>query len=165
MKIPVPRPLLIIIVIIVILGVVSCGAGVLRGLNEEPEPAPGSAAHDAGIDGLIDGPVKAEDIVTAGVDDACLVSVVDRRITLNGSCNLVLEPVALLPRVLKLEIDAGSADQSVEVEVTQEIDGEEQSGSDTVSPTAEPDIEVSAAGSSSVHVRLTCSGCTLHVID
>jgi hypothetical protein len=165
MKIPVPKPLLIVIVIIVILGVVSCGAGVFRGLNEEPDPSPENAASEAGIDGLIDGPVKAEDIVTAGLDDPCSVSVPTRRITLNGSCNLMLEPVALLPRVLKLEIDSGSADQSVEVEVTQEIDGEEQVGSDTVLPTAEPDIEVSAAGSSSVLVRLTCSGCTLNIIQ
>ncbi len=36
----VPKPLLILIVVIVILGFVSCGAGVFRGLNEDPPPEP-----------------------------------------------------------------------------------------------------------------------------
>lgn len=163
MKIPIPRPLLIVIVIIVILGVVSCGAGVFRGLNEEPEPSPENAAQDAGIDGLVNGPVQAADI-----HGDCDVLTGPTRIKVVGACTLRLDPIALLPRVLKIEIDTGSADTGVDVKVTQEVAGETHSPDEkTISPnlTAAPDFKISAAGSSPVFVRLSCNpSCILNVI-
>lgn len=156
----IPKPLLIVIVVIVILGVVSCGAGVLRGVNQEPKPNASTAA--GGFGGVINGPLDPRDIVVAGGN--CTVS--GAQITIPSVCDLRLEPVALLPRVLKLEIDASSTDDSVKVTVEQVIDGETRSGDDTVSPngTATPDIKVSVAGSSPISVTLECGSCVLDII-
>ena len=158
---PIPKPLLIVIVVIVILGVVSCGAGVFRGLNEGDQPSASDAG--AGFKGVLNGPVKAEDI-----RGDCSVDVQQSQITVNSSCQLRLEPVALLPRVLKIEINSSSADPGVDVTVSQEIDGKIQSpDTKTISSNSSqaPDFEVSAAGSSPVFVTLSCSSCVLDVVN
>jgi hypothetical protein len=160
----IPKPLLIFIVIIVILGVVSCGAGVFRGLTEDPQPAPENAG--AGLKGVINGPFRAEDINVIGGD--CTVSTTPARITIPSSCQLRLEPVALLPRVLKVEINSTSADTDVDVTVSQEIDGKIQSpDTETIprKPNQVPDFEISAAGSSPVFVTLSCSSCVLDIVN
>lgn len=151
----IPRPLLVVIVIIVILGVVSCGAGVFRGVNEETEPDASSAASDAGFDGLINGPVEPQDISGPCLDN------VHKLITVNTSCELNVEPVALLPRVLKLQVSSGT----VFVSVRQEIRGKLQPGSpQTEDFSPSETLEISVSGSTPVIVTLTCFGtCVLDV--
>jgi hypothetical protein len=162
MKFPkIPKPLLIVVIIIVILGVVSCGAGVFRGLTEGDQPSASNAGAD--FKGVINGPFLAEDINVIGGD--CTVSTTPARISIPSSCQLMLEPVALLPRVLKIEIDPTSSDDSVDVTVRQQVNDETQTPpAETLEPVSQdPDFEISVAGSTPVFVKLDCSSCLLNV--
>jgi hypothetical protein len=160
----IPRPLLIVIVVIVILGVVSCGAGVFRGLNEDPHPAPEDAGAKSGFDGLIKEPVPLGDIKIAGGD--CSFSEVDsdgvaHAISVPSSCFFRVEPKALIPRVLKLEATSGSAVVSVQ----QTIDGKpEPSPPKSTAIPSSGDLEISVSGSSPVEVTISCAfSCILRI--
>lgn len=155
----VPRPLLILIVVIVILGVVSCGAGVFRGLNEDPPPNP----SDAAVDGFVEAPVRRQDVRVEGVGGGSC-SRLGPTISISSDCLLTVEPQAIRPRVLRLQV----LNDPVDVTVRQEIDGELQPDdpeTKTFNVFNDEDFEISIAGTSPIFVRLECGSCDLGIID
>jgi hypothetical protein len=165
MKIPVPKPLLIVIVIIVILGVVSCGAGVFRGLNEDTEPAPGNAADEAGIDELEPGPVPAKDVRVTG-PNTCSKSDDDDDgvfdITISTFCDVTIEGQVLLPRRLSLAVVSNPFPGATAVQ--QEIDGRLQPEPPESKAPEGGVVEISASGVGPVKVRILCGSCVLRII-
>ena len=159
MKIPVPKPLLIVIIVIVILGVVSCGAGVFRGLNEDPEPSPENAAKEAKLDELEPGPVPANDVRVTS-PDSCSRSADD--ITISAFCDLTIEGQVLLPRRLSLFVISNSFPGTVAVQ--QEIDGRMQPESPESKAPEDGVVEISASGVGPVKVRILCGSCVLRII-
>ena len=166
MKIPVPKPLLIVIVVIIILGVVSCGAGVFRGLNEEPEPSPENAASEAKVDGLHPGPVPAEDVRVTSPgsctkDDADSDGVFD--ITITASCDATIDGQVLFPRRLSLGVVSNSFPGTIAVQ--QEIDGRLQPEDPESKVPKGGVVEISASGVGPVKIRILCGSCVLRIID
>src|SRR3954451_5663426 len=98
----VPRPLLVVVLVIIVLGVVSCGVGVIRGRVENGDPTPAPTARFSGFG---DTPVPPGD-VRAGA--GCTRS--DPLITVAGSCVLTIDPQSLRPRSLVLRVTSGSVD-------------------------------------------------------
>ena len=140
----IPRPLLILIIIIIILAIVSCGAGVIRQAsdNNDPEPTPGEFGN------FVNAPVRARDVVANG--DCTRNGVV---ITVGSNCRLTIDPQAFIPRVLRLQVTAGSPN----VFVRQNIRGENRdSESDSFNSGDDP-FEVSVSGTSPVQVFLNGS--------
>jgi hypothetical protein len=160
----IPRPLLIVIIVIVILGVVSCGAGVFRGLNEDPNPSPENAGGEAGLDNVDPRPVPPADVrVTAGtcsISDQDSDGVVDD-ITISSFCDLTIEGQVLLPRVLRLSV-ASNAFPGV-MAVQQEIDGRMQPDPPENKSATSGVKEVSASGLGPVKIRISCGSCLLRI--
>ena len=155
----VPRPLLILIVVIVILGVVSCGAGVFRGLDEDPPPAP----SDRPLGDVINAPVNRRDVDVRGIDGgSCSRS--GATVSISGDCLLTVEPQVIRPRVLRFEV----INNPVDVTVRQEIDGRlepDDPETKTFFTFNDDEFEISVAGSSPVFALLECGACDLRVID
>ncbi len=165
MKIPVPKPLLIVIVIIVILGVVSCGAGVFRGLNPETEPAPGNAAEEANLDGFEPGPVRTRDVLVTGgscskTDEDSDGAVDD--VTISSFCDVTIEGQVLLPRRLRLSVASNSFPGTIAVQ--QEIDGRLQPDPPEFDTPEGGVVEISASGAGPVKIRILCGTCLLRIL-
>ena len=141
----VPRPLLVLVMIIIVLGVLSCGAGAVRGLHEDTAtPAPMT-------DGLINGLVSPDEVELTG---NCSI-IAGPAINVVSTCALTMDPQALRPRKLHLVVASGT----VLVTASQQIRGELRSSEPTtrsVGDDVEDDVDVSVAGSSPVVVKLGC---------
>ena len=173
MKFPkIPKPLLIVIIIIVILGVVSCGAGVIRGLTDGPEPSASDAAGDGGP-GLPS--VKAGDVTVSaasgvlfsscsktnedGEAPATDASPVDD-ITISNACDLTIAG-QFLPQVLRMTLDADS-----DIAVQQEIGGRLQPDSLEFEDLDAGDaVDISVTGLGQAHFRINCGSCLLRIDD
>jgi hypothetical protein len=143
----IPKPLLVVIVIIIVLGVLSCGAGALRGSQDAGDPTPGP-----GGGGAFGGQVAPADIELTG---DC--SFIPGAITVPSNCHLTMHPQAFIPRKLRLVVALAAA----VVTVSQVIQNDLRSSEPTTRNPGQ-DIEVSVAGSSPVVVDVLCfSGCRL----
>ena len=145
----IPRPLLVVVVVIIVLGVIACGAGVIRGRMEDGDPTPPPTRR---FEGFGDTPIPRRDVRFTGScsnADALTVNV-------SGLCSTTLEPRFLRPR--KLLVTVGGAD--VTVSVFQEIRGNNESQTDDVDEGKV--VEVAVAGTSPVTVQFNCPiACTL----
>jgi hypothetical protein len=140
----VPRPLLVVVVVIIILGVVSCGVGVIRGRMDAARPAPTPSVQ---FEGFGDSAVPARDVRSAG---DCGRNGAD--LTISGTCVLTVDPQSLRPRSLRLLPISGTAT----VVVTQSIRGETQTSDPDSLSTGESAAKISVAGTSPVNVILSC---------
>ena len=147
----VPRPLLVVVVVIIILGVVSCGAGVIRGRLDAAGPSPAPSVR---FEGFSDRAVPRRDVTIEAISGSCTESGVPVKVTVTSQCRLTVDPRSLLPRKLKL----AAAGAPIFVVVRQDIRGETRT-KDKLFLTDDT-IEVSVAGTSPVIVDVSCS-CTL----
>jgi hypothetical protein len=138
----VPRPLLVLVVVIIVLGVLSCGAGVFRGIQED-------TATPAPMTGLITAPVPPGD-VSVSTPNGGTCSIAGSVITVGSNCRVTVDPQTFRPRKLYLGVATGT----LTAVVRQEIRGRLQS-SNSESP-ASGTFSISVAGSSPVLVDLTC---------
>src|SRR6476646_9609087 len=137
----VPRPLLVVVVVIVILGVVSCGAGVIRGRMDAAGPAPTPSAQ---FEGFGDSAVPPRDVSESG--SGCSRS--GALISVSGSCVLAIDPQSLRPRSLRLRATSGTTD----IVVTQIIRGETHASDPDSLSVGDDDAKISVAGTSPVNV-------------
>ena len=149
----VPRPLIVVVVVIIILGVVSCGAGVIRGRMDAAGPTPKPTAQFAGFG---EARVPSRDVRAIG--SGCSRTDASPDIAISGTCVLRIDPQSLRPRSLFLEVTAGSLD----ISVTQAIRNE--------TPTSDTDTvglggrrKISVAGTSPVDVNLSCGSCSVQI--
>ncbi len=152
----VPRPLLIVAVLIVVLGVLACGVGAGRALNDRPAPANSSPRADLDIVPVF--PIAGRDVVMSG---SCTEQTVagERRFT-GTSCALTVTPSGFFPHELRLRLDAGSGTMTV----SQEIRGDVRTSTKAI-PGANP-LHVRVAGSSPVTALLACfAQCTVAVVS
>jgi hypothetical protein len=164
MKFPkIPKPLLIVIVIIVILGVVSCGAGVFRGLTEGDKPA---ASDAAGVDGLAAPSVAATDVTVRPPDNGSSCSKKDEDsdglvddITMSESCDVFIKG-QFLPHVLRLGVASVSSDISVQQEIDGKLQPDDPDGEDV---DVGDIVEISATGLGEIHVRINCDSCLFRI--
>jgi hypothetical protein len=174
MKFPkIPKPLLIVIIIIVILGVVSCGAGVFRGLTEGNQTEASDAAGDGGL-GLPS--VKAGDVTVSAVSggfppSSCSKTNEDGEstdidetpiddITISTACDVTVEG-QLLPQVLRMTIDS-----SANIAVQQEIGGRLQPDPLEFQELDDDEaVDISVTGLGQAHFRISCSSCLLRIAD
>ena len=153
----IPRPLLTLVVIIIVLGVLSCGAGVFRGVREAtatPAPTPTASPRPL-TDGLVNAPVPPSD-VSVSTPSGGNCSIVGPDIIVTGECLVTVDPQTFRPRVLGLEVMSGL----VTVVVRQEIRGSVRSSKPAIVGGI---FEVSVAGSSPVLVDVVCTSCSLSV--
>ncbi len=147
----VPRPLLVVVVVIIVLGVIACGAGVIRGRIDATGPTPRPTPQ---FDGFGDSSVPPRDVTDVG--DGC-----DRTgavVTITGGCLLRVDPQSLRPRSLRLRVTNGSVD----VVVQQSIRGYTRT-SDSDSFSVGQQAKISVAGTSPVDVILTCGSCQVQI--
>jgi hypothetical protein len=144
----VPRPLLVVVVVIIVLGVIACGAGVIRGRMENGDATPEPTRR---FEGFGDSAIPRRE-VTFGGD--CENDPDDESVAVNGTCATTLEPRFLRPRKLIVTVSGGD----VNVTVRQEIRGKRETQSDTVDNGDE--VEVAVAGTSPVSVFFSCT-CSL----
>ncbi|MFL5674985.1 MAG: hypothetical protein ACJ779_08265 [Chloroflexota bacterium] len=148
----VPRPLLVVVVVIVILGITSCGAGVVRGRLDAAGP---TAAPTTLFRGLSDEPVPRRDVRIDALDGgSCNESGTPVTVTVATHCLMTVDPRSLRPRTLRLD----AVGPPIFVVVGQEIRGERHT-KDKLFPVSGV-IEVSVAGTTPVTVDVSCS-CTL----
>ena len=171
----IPKPLLIVIVIIVILGVVSCGAGVFRGLTEEDKPAASGAADKTAFGKLELPSVKAEDVTVSDASGVFLSSCsktdedgespqVDASpiddITISTACDVTVEG-QFLPQVLRMTLVSSTA-----IAVQQELDGRLQPDSPEFEDRGDgASVDVSVTGTGQAHFRIRCGSCVLRIAD
>ena len=172
MKFPkIPKPLLIVIVIIVILGVVSCGAGVFRGLSEDPSPAPGNASTEAGLGTPSPDPVPFADVTVRAAtdfddDSSCSKTdedsdETDDHIAVEVACDVTIKG-QFLPHVLRLSVANISLGGSIAVQ--QQIDGRMQPDPPKFEGRSVGDkVEISVTGLGQVDFRILCGSCLLRV--
>jgi hypothetical protein len=143
------------VVVIVILGVVSCGAGVIRGRMDAAGPPPTPSAR---FEGFGDSAVPSRD-VTTDQNGGCTRN--DPVITVSGTCVLTVDPQSLRPRSLRLLPTSGT----VVVVVTQSIRGETKASDPDSLSTGEAAAKISVAGTSPVNVILSCvSSCQVQIL-
>lgn len=156
----VPKPLLVVVVVIIVLGVLSCGVGVIRGIQDSSAtPAPPPTPTPFVLpDGVIEAPVPSGDVTSSAVpSSSCTIAGPD--ITISTDCRLIVNPQAFQPRKLFLQVMSGF----VTIVVRQEIRGELRE--------SDPDsklvgtFEISVSGSSPVFVDVECTSCTLKVVN
>lgn len=155
----IPKPLLVVVVIIIVLGVLSCGVGAIRGIQDaNPTPAPFPTPTPFVLpDGVITAPVPEGD-VSASASPSTNCSIAGVLITVASGCRLTVDPVAFLPRKLFLKVTSGS----VTIVVSQFIrDHLRSSDADTKLFGV---FEISVSGSSPVFVDIGCGSCTLEVV-
>jgi hypothetical protein len=146
----VPRPLLVVVVVIIVLGVIACGAGVIRGRMDAGRPKQTPSVQ---FDGFGDSKVPSRDVavVGSGCDRSGAV------ITITTTCLLIADPQSIRPRTLHLDVTSGS----VKAVVAQQIRGETRTSDPNPDPT-DP-IEVSVSGTSPVRVTLNCGSCQVRI--
>lgn len=152
MPLSIPRPLLIVVAIVLVLGVASCGLGLLRGREADPEPTQL---------GLSLPRVGAEAITATGFGGgSCNRSGTTISVSggLTGGCQLSIRPQPLRPRELVLQVSGGDATVVVE----QRVQGREAS-SEPESVEAGDPIELTVAGTDELRIRIRCT-CTLTVV-
>ena len=149
----VPRPLLVGVVVIVILGVVSCGAGVIRGRMDAAGPTHTPSVQFEGFGGSA---VPSGDVTTDG-NGGCARN--GALITISGMCMLTVDPQSLRPRTLRLIATSGTA----VVVVTQSIRGETKQSDPDSLDVGDPADEISVAGTSPVNVILSCVSCQVQI--
>jgi hypothetical protein len=156
----IPKPLLVVIVIIIVLGVLSCGVGAIRGIQDaNPTPAPFPTPTPFVLpDGVITARVPEGD-VSASASPSTNCSIAGVVITVISSCQLTVDPVAFLPRKLFLNVTSGP----VAIVVRQVIRGQMQHSDSETKPFGV--FEISVSGSSPVFVDIGCVSCTLEVVS
>jgi len=149
----VPRPLLVVVVVIIVLGVIACGAGVIRGRIDAASPTATPATR---FEGFGNSAVPARDVriqafdggTCSGSGDPVTVSIADK-------CRFTIDPRSLGPR--RLQVSGAGAPYNVLVK--QDIRGEERSKDKTFF--SDGLVEVSVAGTSPVVVEFRCTSCTM----
>ena len=149
----VPRPLLVVVVVIIILGVVSCGAGVIRGRIDAAGTSPTPSVQ---FEGFGDSAVSQRD-VTTDTGGGCNRS--GALISVSGSCRLTVDPQSLRPRSLRLIATIGTAD----IVVTQSIRGETPSSDVHALHVGDDPVEISIAGTSPVDITVSCVSCQVQI--
>jgi len=148
----VPRPLLILVIVIILIGVVACGAGVIRGRMDAAGPSPTPSTR---FDGFGDSTVPPKDVKIEPDGGSCSASTGDPvTVGISGHCLMTINPRSLLPR--RLQLTAGG---DVTVTVTQKIRGEDHSKDKGFSDGQT--IEASVAGTSPVRVAFDCVSCSV----
>jgi len=140
----VPRPLLVLVLVIVILGVASCGVGVIRGRMDAAGPTPAAVKQ---FDGVGESVILRKDVTFTG---DCPNDPGDLTVAVSGTCQTVIEPRFLRSQKLKVTPSGGN----VVVTVSQKIRGETKQQSDTVNNGDLVDVAV--AGTSPVTIAFSC---------
>jgi hypothetical protein len=153
----VPRPLLVVVVVIVILGVVACGAGVIRGRMDAAGPTPPPTAQFGGFG---EARVPSRDVRAIG--GGCSRTDASADIAISGTCLLRIDPQSLRPRSLRLIATFGNVDSVV---VTQTIRGETRTSDPDSFGVGDDPVKISVAGTSPVDVNLSCGSCSVQIQD